>query len=498
MHAIHVRADRLMVGVLAGLLVLTFALAPRYDTWQWALLVGLPAALIPGAFAFIYPGSLLTRMSVATSLMVFCALNIHQAYGLTELHFGIFVLLAFLLCYRDWRPIVMAAGVAATHHLSFYYFQQWGYGVMCFTKPSLGIVLVHASYVIAETVVLSYLAHLMRAESLQAAELQRLVEAMDRQGTIDLRESDGTVVSPAGRALNSVITRLRDTIAALTDGTQLVTAAARESASDSAELADRNRTQTDALAETGDAVRQLGDIVARNAEQAREANQLVDSAVTIAAKGGDVVSRVVSTMGEISSSSRKIVDIIGVIDEIAFQTNLLALNAAVEAARAGEHGRGFAVVASEVRSLAQRSATAAKEIKQLIENSVDNVAAGSTLVGEAGVTMNDLVAGVRGIADIMDKLQASFAHETGGLQQVDQSLQKMDAVTQSNGELVRSMAATAENLNERGEELSAAVSVFELGKRPFRAICAPLRTRSGSRLTETTSALTLVAAGGVP
>lgn len=466
MHAIHVRADRLMVGVLAGLLILTFALTPRYDTWQWAFLVGVPAALIPGAFAFIYPGSLLTRMSVAASLMVFSALNIHQAYGLTELHFGIFVLLAFLLCYRDWRPIALAAGVAAVHHLSFYYFQQLGYGVMCFTKPSLGIVLVHAAYVIAETVVLSYLAHLMRAESLQAAELQRLVEAMDRQGAIDLRESDDTVDSEAGRALSGVITRLRDTIAALTNGTQLVAEAARESATDSAELADRNRTQTEALAETGNAVRQLGDIVARNAEQASEANQLVDSAVKIAAKGGDVVSRVVTTMGEISSSSRKIVDIISVIDEIAFQTNLLALNAAVEAARAGEHGRGFAVVASEVRSLAQRSATAAKEIKQLIENSVDNVAAGGRLVGEAGATMNDLVAGVRGIANIMHQLQSSFAHETGGLQQVDQSLQKMDAVTQSNGELVRSMAATAGNLKDRGDELSAAIRVFDVGSQP--------------------------------
>ncbi|MBL8267209.1 MAG: hypothetical protein JNL55_12540, partial [Steroidobacter sp.] len=185
MHAIHARADRLMVGVLAGLLVFTFALAPQYDTWHWAFLIGLPAALIPGAFAFIYPGSLLTRLSVAASLMVFCALNIHQAFGLTELHFGIFVLLAFLLCYRDWRPIVMAAGVAAVHHLSFYYFQELGYGVMCFTKPSLGIVLSHAAYVVAETVVLSYLAYMLRAESLQAAELQRLVEAMDRHGTID-------------------------------------------------------------------------------------------------------------------------------------------------------------------------------------------------------------------------------------------------------------------------------------------------------------------------
>jgi methyl-accepting chemotaxis protein len=371
------------------------------------------------------------------------------------------VLLAFLLCYRDWRPILMAAGVAAVHHVSFYYLQELGYGVMCFTKPSLGIVLAHAGYVVAETVVLAYLAHVLRAESLQAAELQRLVEAMDNSGRIDLRDS-GKATSVAGLALSGVITRLRDTISQLASGAELVATAARESASDSKELADGTRTQTEALSETSNAVRQLGDIVGRNAEQARDANRLVDSAVTVAAKGGDVVSRVVTTMGEISASSRKIVDIISVIDEIAFQTNLLALNAAVEAARAGEHGRGFAVVASEVRNLAQRSATAAKEIKQLIGRSVDNVTAGSTLVDEAGATMTELVAGVRGIANIMDKLQASFANETGGLQQVDQSLRKMDAVTQGNGALVRSMATTANDLKQRGEELSAAIGAFDV------------------------------------
>jgi methyl-accepting chemotaxis protein len=156
LHQTHVRADRLMVGVLWCLAILSFALAPWHHTWAGALGVGIPAAVIPSFMAYAWPGSLATRMTVAAMLMVFCALNIHQAYGMIELHFGIFVCLAFLLCYRDWRPIVFGAAVTAVHHLSFNYFQELGYGVLCFTKTGLGIVFAHAAYVVAETALLSY------------------------------------------------------------------------------------------------------------------------------------------------------------------------------------------------------------------------------------------------------------------------------------------------------------------------------------------------------
>jgi methyl-accepting chemotaxis protein len=166
----HVRADRLMVGALWALAVLSFALAPWYQTWGLAVAIGIPAAGIPSLMAYAFPGSLATRLTVATALMVFCALNIHQAFGMIELHFGIFVLLAFLLCYRDWRPIVLAAAVALLHHVSFNFFQQLGFGAMCFTKTGLGIVATHAAYVIVATGVLSYLAAVLRNEGLQAAD----------------------------------------------------------------------------------------------------------------------------------------------------------------------------------------------------------------------------------------------------------------------------------------------------------------------------------------
>ncbi|HSO45960.1 MAG TPA: hypothetical protein VLQ47_10645, partial [Rhodoferax sp.] len=168
LHSIYVKADKLMLVVLWGLFALALALSGMHDTWLWSLVIGLPTALVPTALIFLLPGALLTRLVVAAALMVFTALHIHQAMGMEELHFGIFVLLAFLLSYRDWRPIVVAAAVAAVHHLSFNFLQTWGYGVVCFTEPGLGVVLAHAAYVVVETGVLVYLAQILRKESLQA------------------------------------------------------------------------------------------------------------------------------------------------------------------------------------------------------------------------------------------------------------------------------------------------------------------------------------------
>jgi methyl-accepting chemotaxis protein len=415
--------------------------------------------------AYAWPGSLATRMTVAAMLMVFCALNIHQSYGMIELHFGIFVCLAFLLCYRDWRPIVFGALVAAVHHLSFNYFQELGYGVLCFTETGLGIVLAHAAYVVVETVVLSYLAIMLRAEGIQAAELRRMVTAMTAtQDKVDLSTRETTINSTAGRALSGLMERLRCVVTSIAAGTDTVARAADDMATGSGELAARTQTQGSALIQTTDAVEQLTHTLRNTEEQARQAIALVESAVHVAGRGGDVVSEVVSTMAEINRSSGRIADIISVIDAIAFQTNLLALNAAVEAARAGDQGRGFAVVASEVRSLAQRSATAAREIKELIGNSVSNVSAGSVLVNQAGTTMAEVVNSVRSVTEIVKNFHRAVQQQSDGITQVNRAVTEMQSVARQNAALVESMSQASDTLRAQGAQLMSAVDLFQLGQ----------------------------------
>jgi methyl-accepting chemotaxis protein len=207
---------------------------------------------------------------------------------------------------------------------------------------------------------------------------------------------------------------------------------------------------------------ELTSTVKQNADNARQANQLAVSASAVAGKGGMVVSQVVDTMASINESSRKVVDIIGVIDGIAFQTNILALNAAVEAARAGEQGRGFAVVASEVRNLAQRSAAAAKEIKTLIGDSVEKVDEGAKLVDQAGTTMEEIVDSVKRVTDIMAEITAASQEQTSGIEQINQAISQMDQVTQQNASLVEEAAAAAESMQDQAANLAQVVSVFKL------------------------------------
>jgi methyl-accepting chemotaxis protein len=315
------------------------------------------------------------------------------------------------------------------------------------------------------------IARQLGAEPGEAANVAQSVGSGDLSVRIDLKPGDTS-------SLMAQLKRMQESLIGIVGqvriGTDTIATASAQIAAGNMDLSSRTEQQASSLEETAASMEELTSTVKQNADNARQANQLAESASSVAVKGGRVVSQVVDTMSAINSSSKKIVDIIGVIDGIAFQTNILALNAAVEAARAGEQGRGFAVVAAEVRNLAQRSAAAAKEIKTLIGDSVDKVEEGSKQVAEAGKTMDEIVGSVKRVTDIMAEITVASREQTSGIEQINQAITQMDQVTQQNAALVEEAAAAAASLQEQASGLSQVVSVFKLDQSQLNAV-APAR-----------------------
>jgi methyl-accepting chemotaxis protein len=321
-----------------------------------------------------------------------------------------------------------------------------------------------------------WIARIVSAPLQEAVSVATAVAGGDLTRTIAVESACETgQLMGALRDMNGNLQRL---VSEVRGGTDTIATASAQIAAGNQDLSSRTEEQASSLEETASSMEELTSTVKQNADNARQANQLAQSASGIAVKGGEVVGQVVGTMSSINESSRKIVDIISVIDGIAFQTNILALNAAVEAARAGEQGRGFAVVASEVRNLAHRSAAAAKDIKLLISDSVEKVEAGSQLVDQAGTTMNEIVSSITRVTDIMSEITSASAEQSDGIEQVNVAITQMDQVTQQNAALVEQAAAAAESMQEQAARLSEVVGIFKLGG---AAMAAPVALASAPR-----------------
>ncbi len=457
--------DHAMLIVIA--LYAAMAAAIGYEYGQLGTALGVSAllgALAAGVF-LVSRNSLLSGCGLSAIAMSMVALHIHVAQGAIEYHFGVFVTLAFVLVYKDWRPLLTAAVLIAVHHIGFDRLQLAGAPVFCLPQAHFGDVMIHAGYVVLQTVVEIPIALAMQRATRLGDELKHIASVVLKDGHVNLAVGDLPTSSPLARQLQDVFVKLGTAMQNVQLAVSTISQASQEIAAGSLDLSSRTESTSSSLQQTSVSMGELTGTVQNSAESARQANQLATGAAGAAHRGGSIVSQVVHSMGEINTASQRINEIIGVIDGIAFQTNILALNAAVEAARAGEQGRGFAVVAAEVRSLAQRSAQAAKEIKTLIGASTEKVESGTQLAHEAGSAMQEIVASVQRVSDIISEITATTTEQSQGIGQVNLAVTELDQMTQQNAALVEQSAAAAESLKDQAHHLSQIVGIFRMSPR---------------------------------
>lgn len=456
-------ADRFMLATCG--LGAVVALAVGWHFNQFGLAAGLTAGLSAVALLLytLCRGTWLSSLCYPVLLASFIALHLQLAGGKTEYHFGVFVALAFLLVYRHWLPILVGGVTFAVHHLLFDRLQALGFPVFCLQAPDIFTVVLHAAYVVAEVVFGMLVAVRMRRDALLSAELEYITRGLSAgMGQVSFAGVARPAHTKPAEQLLKVLGTIRDAALISRESAALVTLSSSEIASGSSELSTRTTQTAASLQRTSSAVGQLTATVCATTETVKRASQLAETAAKKASEGEVAAEDLTRRMQLLAESSRKVADITGVIDSIAFQTNILALNAAVEAARAGDHGRGFAVVAAEVRQLAQRSASAAGEIRKLIADSTAQVENGVAAAGQTRDVLDMILSEVQGVHGLLSEVSRAASEQHSGIEEVNQSLATLDQATQQNAALVEESSAAAASLRDQAAHLSQAMATFDL------------------------------------
>ncbi|MFY7864070.1 MAG: methyl-accepting chemotaxis protein [Roseateles sp.] len=426
---------------------------------QWAL----PGVVLAALNYHYRSNSLTGRLGFATVLVVMVALQLQLTQGASSVHANIYISLCLLLPYGDWIVIAYMTGLFCLHSLAFHFFSSSTMPLYVHEATGTWSLVADWGFLLVLSAFLIIAARQMHRQAMERFEMEFLVKAMGKHGPIRLNFDAVRTDSSVGLRLKHVQQRMAAALRQVRDAVFKVHDAAQEVGSSSSELMERTNRTASGLADAAMSLEQITVIVQESARASKEALAHSQASSEMASQGGRVVQQMVDTMQEIDRSSRRITDIIGVIDAIAFQTNILALNAAVEAARAGEQGRGFAVVASEVRMLAGRSAEAAKEIKQLIAASTATVERGNQQASLASNTMNELVNSVQNVSTVFDNLSADNAEHAQGLEAVAASVKELDAVTRQNVHVAERSGQIADDLLQQALTLAEVLSTFRLG-----------------------------------